>query len=97
MNKENLQNLKRYLENNIASYLKISQDMQNLNGLNNRDYINYFEKDDTLNFPVYIVFHIRNDLNSLIQKLKKQLTEVNEDIYNIDCLELEKELENNNN
>jgi hypothetical protein len=96
MKKENLQNLKKYLETNIANYLKISQDIQNLDDLNNRDYINYFEKDDTLNFPVYIVFHIRNDLNSLIEKLNKQLTEVNEAIYKIDCLELEKELENNN-
>jgi hypothetical protein len=97
MKKENLQNLKKYLENNIASYLKISQDLQNLDCLNNKDYLSYFDKEDTVNFPIYIVFHITNDLISLIEKLKKQLTEVNEDIYNIDCLELEKELENNNN
>jgi hypothetical protein len=97
MKKENLQNLKKYLENNIASYLKISQDLQNLDCLNNKDYLSYFDKEDTVNFPIYIVFHITNDLNSLIEKLNKQLIEVNEDIYNIDCLELEKELENNNN
>jgi len=95
MNKENLQNLKKYLENSIASYLKISQDVQNLDSLNNQDYINYFEKKNTLNFPVYIIFHIKNDINSLIAKLNKQLTEINEAIYNIDCLELAKELENN--
>jgi len=96
MNKENLQNLKKYLESNIANYLKISQDLQNLDNLNDKNYLNYFEKNDTLNFPVFFVFHIKKDLNYLIEKLNKQLTEVNEAIYNIDCLELEKELENNN-
>jgi hypothetical protein len=91
MNKENLQNLKKYLESNIASYLKISQDIQNLDGLNNQDYINYFEKEDTLNFPVYILFHITSDLNSLIEKLNKQLAEINEAIFKIDCLEYQEE------
>jgi len=91
MNKENLQNLKKYLESNIASYLKISQDIQNLNCLNNKDYLRYFDKEDTVNFPIYIASHIRNDLISLIEKLKKQLAEINEAIFSIDCKELEKE------
>jgi hypothetical protein len=91
MKKENLQNIKKYLEDNITNYLKISQDMQNLDNLNNQDYINYFEKEDTINLPIYIIFYVKNDINSLIEKLNKQLTEINEAIFSIDCLELEKE------
>ena len=91
MNKKQLQNLKKYLEDNITNYLKISQDIQNLKCLNNKDYLSYFDKEDTVNFPIYIVFHITNDLISLIEKLKKQLAEINEAIFSIDCLELEKE------
>jgi len=91
MNKKQLQNLKKYLEDNIASYLKISQDIQNLDNLNNRDYLSYFNKEDTINFPIYIVSHITNDLISLIEKLKKQLEEINEAIYKIDCLEYQEE------
>ena len=48
-----------------------------------------------INFPVYIASEIENALNDLIQKLKKQLTQINEAIYDFDCLELAKELENN--
>jgi hypothetical protein len=91
MNKKQLQNLKKYIEDNITNYLKISQDIQNLDCLNNKDYLSYFDKKDTVNFPIYIVFHITNDLNSLIEKLKKQLEEINEAIYKMDCLECQKE------
>ena len=94
MEKERLKNIKKFLENSIASYLKISQDAQNLDGLNNQDYINYFEEEDTVNFPVYVSLTIENDLNDLIQKLKKQLTQINEAIFRIDCLELPAQLEN---
>ena len=88
MTKEKLQNIKKFLENSIASYLKISQDIQNLDRLNNQDYINYFEEGDVINFPVYIASEIENALNDLIQKLKQQLTQINEAIFSIDCLEL---------
>jgi hypothetical protein len=91
MNKKQLQNLKKYLEDNITNYLKISQDMQNLDNLNAKDYLNYFEKEDKINFTVYTIFHIMSDLNFLIEKLKKQLAEVNEAIYKIDCLEYQEE------
>ena len=94
MKKEQLQNIKKFLENSIASYLKISQDTQNLDGLNNQDYINYFEEEDMINFPVYLSLAIENDLNDLIEKLKKQLTQINEAIFSIDCLELPAQLEN---
>lgn len=87
MTKEKLQNIKKFLENSIASYLKISQDIQNLDRLNNQDYINYFEEEDVINFPVYIASEIENALNDLIQKLKQQLTQINEAIFSIDCLE----------
>jgi hypothetical protein len=92
MNKKQLQNLKKYLEDNITNYLKISQDIQNLNCLNNKDYLSYFDKEDTVNFPIYIVFHITNDLNSLIEKLNKQLTKINEAIFEIDCEEWNMEI-----
>ena len=91
MTKEQLQNLKKYLENSITDYLKISQDMQNLDNLNNKDYIKYFEKEDEINFTVHTIFHIMADLNSLIEKLKKQLAEINEAIFKIDCLECQEE------
>lgn len=94
MTKEKLQNIKKFLENSIASYLKISQDIQNLDRLNNQDYINYFEEEDVINFPVYIASEIENALNDLIQKLKQQLTQINEAIFSIDCLELPAQLEN---
>ena len=94
MKKEQLQNIKKFLENSIASYLKISQDTQNLDRLNNLDYINYFEEEETVNFAVYAAFQIEVDLNDLIEKLKKQLTQINEAIFSIDCLELPAQLEN---
>ena len=94
MKKEQLQNIKKFLENSIASYLKISQDTQNLDRLNNQDYINYFEEEDVINFPVYTAFQIEVELNDLIQTLKKQLTQINEAIYKIDCLELPAQLKN---
>ena len=94
MKKEQLQNIKKFLENSIASYLKISQDTQNLDRLNNQDYITYFEEEETINFPVYLSLAVENDLNDLIQKLKRQLTQINEAIFSIDCLELPAQLEN---
>jgi hypothetical protein len=41
MKKENLQNLKKYLENTISAYFKISQDLQNLQ-FNDNNYLDYF-------------------------------------------------------
>lgn len=91
MTKEQLQNLKKYLENSIANYLKISQDMQNLDNLNDKNYIDYFDKEDKINFTVHTIFHIMADLNSLIEKLKEQLAEINEAIFKIDCEECQEE------
>ena len=88
MKKEQLQNIKKFLENSIASYLKISQDIQNLDRLNNLDYINYFEEEETVNPAVYAASQIEVDLDDLIEKLKKQLTQINKAIFRIDCLEL---------
>jgi len=94
MNKQQLENLKKYLEDNIANYLKISQDLQNLQ-FNNHDYLNYFEsftKEDIDKGECYwLSFDARSvssDISGIIEKLQQSLTKVNEDLWQIHCQEL---------
>jgi hypothetical protein len=94
MNKQQLQNLKKYIENKIAGYLKISNDIQNLQ-FNNDDYLNYFEsftKEDIYKGECYwLSFDARSvssDISGIIEKLKQSLTKVNEALWQIHCQEL---------
>ena len=82
MNKQQLENLKKYLEDNIANYLKISQDLQNLQ-FNNED----IDKGECN----WLSFDARSDsydISGIIEKLQQSLTKVNEDLWQISCQEL---------
>lgn len=93
MNKQQLQNLKKYIENNIASYLKISQDLQNLQ-FNDNNYLDYFEDITEEEFLEgkrllsYEAHSIDSDILSIIDKLKENLNKINEELWAIHCQEL---------
>ena len=95
MNKQQLENLKKYLEDNIANYLKISQDLQNLQ-FNNDDYLDFFEsftKEDIDKGECYWLsfdaWSVSSDISGIIEKLKQSLTEVNKALWQIHCQELQ--------
>jgi hypothetical protein len=93
MQKEQLQNLKKYIENTIAGYLKISNDIQNLQ-FSDDNYLNHFENftEEQLLYTdrgaSYNLYELENQLTQIIERLKKQLTEVNEALWQIQCQEL---------
>jgi len=94
MNKQQLENLKKYIENNIASYLKISQDLQNLQ-FNDNNYLDYFEDITEEEFLEgkrllsYEAHSIDSDILSIIDKLKENLNKINEELWAIHCQELQ--------
>ena len=75
MQKQQLENLKKYIENYIAGYLKISNDIQNLQ----------FSDDNGASYNLY---ELEKQLTQIIERLKKQLTEINEALWQIHCQEL---------
>jgi len=94
MNKENLQNLKKYLESTISAYFKISQDLQNLQ-FNDNNYLDYFEDITEEEFLEgkrllsYEAHSIDSDILSIIDKLKENLNKINEELWAIHCQELQ--------
>jgi hypothetical protein len=94
MNKQQLQNLKKYIENYIAGYLKISNDIQNLQ-FSDDNYLNHFENftEEQLLYTdrgaSYHLYELEKQLTQIIERLKKQLTEVNELLWQIHCKELQ--------
>jgi hypothetical protein len=94
MQKQQLQNLKKYIENTIAGYLKISNDIQNLQ-FSDDNYSNHFEnftKDQLLytdRGASYNLYELEKQLIQIIERLRKQLTEVNEALWQIHCQELQ--------
>jgi hypothetical protein len=93
MQKQQLENLKKYIENYIAGYLKISNDIQNLQ-FSDDNYLNHFENftEEQLLYTdrgaSYNLYELENQLTQIIERLKKQLTEVNELLWQIHCQEL---------
>lgn len=98
MNKQQLQNLKKYIENYIAGYLKISNDIQNLQ-FSDDNYLNHFENFTEEQFlytdrrASYNLYELEQQLTQIIERLKKQLTEVNEELWQIHCQELQSIME----
>jgi len=98
MQKEQLQNLKKYIENTIAGYLKISNDIQNLQ-FSDDNYLNHFENftEEQLLYTdrgaSYNLYELENQLTQIIERLKKQLTEVNKALWQIHCQELQEIME----
>jgi hypothetical protein len=94
MQKQQLQNLKKYIENYIAGYLKISNDIQNLQ-FSDDNYLNYFENFTeeqvlyTDRGASYSLYELEKQLAQIIERLNKQLTEVNEALWQIHCKELQ--------
>ena len=94
MQKQQLENLKKYIENYIAGYLKISNDIQNLQ-FSDDNYLNHFENftEEQLLYTdrgaSHNLWELENQLTQIIERLKKQLTEVNEALWQIHCQELQ--------
>jgi hypothetical protein len=93
MKKQQLENLKKYIENAITGYLKISNDIQNLQ-FSDDNYLNHFENftEEQLLYTdrgaSYNLYELENQLTQIIERLRKQLTEVNEALWQIHCQEL---------
>jgi hypothetical protein len=93
MNKQQLQNLKKYIENYIDGYLKISNDIQNLQ-FSDDNYLNHFENftEEQLLYTdwgaSYNLYELEQQITQIIERLRKQLTEVNEALWQIHCQEL---------
>ena len=94
MQKQQLENLKKYIENTIAGYLKISNDIQNLQ-FSDDNYLNHFENftEEQLLYTdrgaSYNLYELEKQLTQIIERLRKQLTEVNEALWQIQCQELQ--------
>jgi hypothetical protein len=95
MKKENLQNLKKYLEDTISAYFKISQDLQNLQ-FNDNNYLDYFEnnitEEDFMEGKCLLGYEahcIDSDILSIIDKLKENLNKINEELWAIHCKDLQ--------